>query len=203
MDECSVGFRAFNFLFGYHGLRGFANRDPCHRDWNDVTLAVKRAGLWGASWTLEFLSLGGLCRGGSGVLDPVTPSRLPGVVAKLSLVFNLSRGPWNQGDFGKQLREGAAAFHQLMNADSDLVRELVPLIAFDRGLTDNPAGLADDVLKEMTTLASFNSNGTHVTLRRWFSWTFASEAFDPQYSIVAMVLQFIASQSPGWDRLRP
>ena len=54
MDECSAGFRAFDFLFGYHGLRGFANRDPCHRDWNDVTLAVKRAGLRGASWTLEF-----------------------------------------------------------------------------------------------------------------------------------------------------
>jgi hypothetical protein len=47
MDECSVGFRAFNFLFGFHGLRGFANRDACHRDWNDATLAIKRACLWG------------------------------------------------------------------------------------------------------------------------------------------------------------
>jgi hypothetical protein len=132
-------------------------------------------------------------------LRSVTPLRLPGVVAKLCLVFNLSRG----GCFGKQLRDSAEAFIQMMNADSDLVRELMPLIAFDRGLTGCQAGLADEVLKELMTLASFNSNGAHVTWRRWFSWTFASEAFDRQFSTVAMVLQFAASQSPYWDRQQP
>ena len=81
-------------------------------------------------------------------LRSVTPLRLPAVVAKLCLVFNLSRG----GCFGKQLRDSAEAFIQMMNADSDLVRELMPLIAFDRGLTGCQAGLADEVLKELMTI---------------------------------------------------
>lgn len=123
-----------------------------------------------------------------------------GVVAKLSLVFNLSRGPWNQGDFGKQLQEGAHIFQQLMTGDSGVVQEFLPHIAFDLGHSACPAGLAEEVLHGLVALPAFRSHGAHVTLRRWFSWTFAWEALDQQYSTVAMVLSWIAGQSSGWDR---
>jgi hypothetical protein len=38
-----------------------------------------------------------------------------------------------------------------------------------------------------------------VTLRRWFSWTYAWEELDPQFSTMAMVLQWMTSQSVTWE----
>jgi hypothetical protein len=124
---------------------------------------------------------------------------LAGVVAKLSLVFNLARGPWNQGDFGRQMREGAQVFQEMLTSDADIVQEMLPHIAFDKGLSECTAGLAEDVLRELTTLPAFSANGTHVTLRRWFSWTYAWEELDPQFSTMAMVLRWMASQSVSWE----
>ena len=51
VDESKVGTGACNFLFSH--IRGFYDRDVCHRLSNDMTLAIKRSGLYGpGTWLL-------------------------------------------------------------------------------------------------------------------------------------------------------
>ena len=60
VDESKVGTGACNFLFGH--IRGFYDRDVCHRLSNDMTLAIKRSGLYGRG---TWLILPSLCFAGA------------------------------------------------------------------------------------------------------------------------------------------
>jgi hypothetical protein len=47
-DEEGRQAKAFHFLMQGCGARVAFFRDPCHRDWNDAQLAIKRIGMWSA-----------------------------------------------------------------------------------------------------------------------------------------------------------
>ena len=161
LDEGSVGYAGMWWLLYHHRLRLVFLRDPFHRSWNDVCVALKECRLWsvvlltsvvyninygpwdGSAWWHK------LCQGAQAYWERATSSDM--LFGAFYTSICRDQGKVDDGSH----EERARLFHNLRDAHL------------------------------------FGAKGPRVALRRWFSWMSAHAWHDPWWHLRLLMISAI------------
>ena len=143
-----------------------------HRQRNDFQEGVKNSGLWHA-------------------------------VVMMCVAFNLPFGPWEGQGWFQTIKEMAEEAFQSLSPSNPLFIALYHRICLDMGI--EPEGIAEHRKKVFNMIFSgraYTMKGEKVSLRRWFSWLTAADAYLPLWHSVFLNLICIGQKSCVYKNFR-
>ena len=171
-DKASSNLSLFHWLQWKTQLRMVHMRDPLHREWNDVTDALKKAGLW------------------SVVL-------LTTVVFNLAYGPWKGSAWWRKlQEGGAELAATAGVGDQLLEEFYEPICQDLGVEAF--GDAEHKA----EILEFATAGQLQARRGERVTLRRWFSWMVAAQDHDQVWHARLLVITSIGLRLGLWTEAR-